>query len=104
MASANLGVLGGFPSDDVVEVESDEDFRAVWRLRAAGRFLSSLVAMAKTVYDEREEKKTEITETWTEERKYSGSLVTGRNAKTDEASYLEERKTKTIQKTSPGWG
>lgn len=51
VASANRGVLGGLPSDDVVEVESDEDFRTGSRLRAAGRLLSSLRPMATRVYD-----------------------------------------------------
>lgn len=51
VASANRGVLGGLPSDDVVEVESDEAFRTGSRLRAAGRFLSSFKPMATRVYD-----------------------------------------------------
>lgn len=49
VASANRGVLGGLPSDDVVEVESEEDFRTGSRLRAAGRLLSSLRPMATRV-------------------------------------------------------
>lgn len=49
MASANRGVLGGLPSDDVVDVESVDDDRTGPRFRAAGRFLSSLLAMAMRV-------------------------------------------------------
>lgn len=49
MASAKRGVLGCLPSDDVEEDESVEDFRAVSRLSAAGRFLSSWIAMAMRV-------------------------------------------------------
>lgn len=47
VASANRGVLGGFASDEDVELESVEDtevadiVRAGVRLRAAGRFFSS---------------------------------------------------------------
>jgi hypothetical protein len=46
VASANRGVLGGLPIDDVEEEESVDDDRTGWRLRAAGRFLSSFIAIA----------------------------------------------------------
>jgi hypothetical protein len=46
VASANRGVLGGLPMDDVEEEESVDDDRTGWRLRAAGRFLSSFIAIA----------------------------------------------------------
>lgn len=49
VASANRGVLGGLPSDDVVDVESDEDFRTGSNFRAAGRLLSSLRPIATRV-------------------------------------------------------
>lgn len=49
VASANLGVLGGLPNDDVVDVESDEVFRTGSRFKAAGRLLSSLRPMATRV-------------------------------------------------------
>lgn len=74
VASANLGVLG-LPSDDVVEVESEDDFRSVWRLRAAGRFLSSVMAMANTGtgYGERRKRGTQSTASrkWVDDREKS---------------------------------
>lgn len=54
MASANRGVLGGLASDEAVDDESLEDTEPAdivrWgvRLRAAGRFFSSLKAISTT--------------------------------------------------------
>lgn len=50
VASANRGVLGGLPNDDVVDVESEEVFLTGSRLRAAGRLLSSFKPMATRLF------------------------------------------------------
>lgn len=49
VASANRGVLGPFPSDDVVDVESEDAFRTGSRSRAGGRLLSSVRPIATWV-------------------------------------------------------
>lgn len=50
VASANLGVRGGFSEDVVVNDPSDDDDRDGVRLRAAGRLLSSCGAILLCVY------------------------------------------------------
>ena len=46
VASAKRGVLWGFSRDDEDEDESKDAVRTVTRLRPAGRFFSSRIAMA----------------------------------------------------------